>query len=143
MNIKNLVNQIVKFLLVSGTGWLMDFSIYLLLTGKLNFTVGYSNFISGIPALTFVFFISTKKIFKQNIKGISLKKKYSIYFLYQIILIAMVSWIGQFLYSSISISELYEIFIINKYLKIFIKVIITPVTMSLNFCVMKILSEKY
>lgn len=75
MNIRKLLIQICKFLLVSGTGWLIDFSIYLLLTIKLNFAVGYSNFISGIPALTFVFLVSTRKIFEYNVNGFSLKKK--------------------------------------------------------------------
>ena len=72
--------QISKFLVISGTGWLIDFLIYLLLTIKLNFDVGYSNFISGIPALTFVFLVSTRKIFEYNTEGFSLKRKYSIYF---------------------------------------------------------------
>lgn len=143
MSIKNLTQQIFKFLLVSGTGWLIDFSIYLLMTVKLNFAVGYSNFISGIPALTFVFVISTRKIFKNNTKGFSLRKKYSVYFLYQMVLILIVSLLGQFLYSIVSVSSFYNIVIIKEYLKIIIKLIITPITMILNFCAMKILSEKY
>ncbi|WP_367277768.1 GtrA family protein [Clostridium sp.] len=143
MNIRKLLIQIGKFLLVSGTGWLMDFFIYLLLTIKLNFAVGYSNFISGIPALTFVFLVSTRKIFEYNNRGFSLKKKYSIYFFYQMILILIMSLLGQFLYSIISISSFYNIVIVKQYLKIMIKLIITPITMVLNFCVMKILSEKY
>lgn len=143
MNIKKLLIQIGKFLVVSGTGWLMDFMIYLSLTIKLNFPVGYSNFISGIPALTFVFLVSTRKIFKYNTAGFSLKKKYSIYFLYQMILIVIISSLGQILYSIISVSSFYNIVIIKEYLKIIIKLIITPITMILNFCAMKILSEKY
>ncbi|MDR3598280.1 GtrA family protein [Clostridium sp.] len=135
--------QIGKFLVVSGTGWLIDFLIYLFLTIKLNFIVGYSNFISGIPALTFVFLVSTRKIFEYNDEGFSLKKKYGIYFLYQMTLIVIVSSLGQILYSIIGISSFYNNIIIRKYLKIIIKLIVTPITMVLNFCVMKILSEKY
>lgn len=143
MKIKKLVIQIVKFLLVSGTGWLIDFSIYLLLTLKFNFAVGYSNFISGLPALTFVFLISTRKIFKNNIEGLSLRRKYVIYFLYQMILIVIVSSFGQFLYAIINGSSLYHFIIIKENLKIIIKLIITPITMILNFCAMKILAEKF
>lgn len=137
------MHQIFKFLLLSGTGWLIDFSIYLLLTEKLNFPVGYSNFVSGIPSLTFVFFISTKKIFKNINKGISLKKKYIIYFIYQMLLIFTVSLVGQILYLIILNSKLYDIIIIRYYLKIVVKIAITPITMTLNFIVMKILCEGY
>lgn len=143
MNIKKIVMQIVGFLLVSGTGWLMDFSIYLFLTLKLNFALGYSNFASALPALTFVFFVSTRKIFTNTTKKLSLKRKYIIYFLYQMILIIIVSSVGQFLYSIIYASNLYNIMAINENLKIIIKLIITPITMILNFCVMKILAEKF
>ncbi|NRU09232.1 putative flippase GtrA [Clostridium beijerinckii] len=132
-----------KFLGISGTGWLIDFLIYLLLTIKLNLDVGYSNFISGIPALTFVFLVSTRKIFEYKSDGHSLKMKYSIYFLYQMILIVIISLFGKVLYSIINVSSFYNIVIIKKYSKIITKLIITPITMVLNFCVMKILSEKY
>lgn len=142
MNIKKLLIQIGKFLLVSGTGWIMDFSIYLLLTMKLNFLVGYSNFISGLPALTFVFFVSTRNIFKHNNNGISLRRKYFIYFVYQMILIAIVSSVGQLLYFIALASNLNNIIIIKQNLKILIKILITPITMILNFCVMKVLSER-
>ena len=59
------------------------------------------------------------------------------------ILIVIISLFGQILYSIISVSSFYNIVIIKKYLKIITKLIITPITMVLNFCVMKILSEKY
>lgn len=143
INIRFLIKQVIKFLLVSGTGWLIDFSIYLLLTEKLNFPVGYSNFVSGIPALTFVFCISINKIFKNINKGISLKKKYIIYFIYQMLLIFTVSLVGQILYLIILNSKLYDMIIIRYYLKIIVKIVITPITMILNFIVMKILCERY
>ncbi|WP_459479425.1 GtrA family protein [Clostridium saccharoperbutylacetonicum] len=142
MNIKKLLRQIGKFLLVSGTGWIMDFSFYLLLIIKLNFPVGYANFISGLPALTFVFLVSTRKIFKNNTEGLSLRRKYVIYFVYQMILIAIVSSVGQLLYAIVSATNLNNIMIIKANLKILVKLLITPITMILNFCVMKILSEK-
>lgn len=135
--------QISKFLMISGTGWLIDFSIYFLLTTKLDFGVGYSNFISGIPALTFVFLVSTRKIFEYNTDGLSLKRKYSIYFVYQMVLIVIISLFGKILYSIINVSSFYNIVVIKEYSKIITKLIITPITMVLNFCVMKILSEKY
>lgn len=97
----------------------------------------YSNILSSIPAITFVFIVSTKRIFKENKDGFSIKQKYLIYFVYQMVLILLVSLLGQFLYTIIINNG------INfSFLKIIIKIIITPVTMILNFFVIKYLAEK-
>ena len=135
--LKLLLIQFVKFLLISGTGWLIDFGLYSILTGILSFEVLYSNILSSIPAITFVFVISTKKVFKENKKGFSIKQKYIIYFIYQMVLIFIVSLLGQFLYVA-AIKNSIDF----KALKIAIKVMITPVTMVLNFFVIKYLAEK-
>ena len=135
--LKLLLTQFIKFLFVSGTGWIIDFGLYSLLTGIFRFQILYSNILSSMPAITFVFIFSTKKIFKEHKDGFSIKQKYIIYFIYQIVLVLLVSLLGQFLY---------VIIIKNKInfslLKIIIKVIITPITMILNFFVMKYLTEK-
>ena len=49
--------------MVSGVGWVIDFGIYTLLTGPMSFPVALSNYISSVPAITFVFFVSTRKMF--------------------------------------------------------------------------------
>ena len=135
---KKLFIQFFKFLIISGTGWLIDTSCYLILTLVFKQNVILSNILSSIPALTFVFFVSTRKIFSTNTGKLSIKKKYLIYFLYQIILIFSVSLLGQVLYDF-----LMNYFIIEKgLLKILVKIIITPITMIINFFVMKFLAEK-
>ena len=102
-----------------------------------NNNVIFSNILSSIPAITFVFFVSTRKIFLTHIGKFSLKQKYLIYILYQIILIVTVSIIGQMLYN------ISEPLLNNKgLLKIIIKLTITPITMITNFFVMKFLAEK-
>ncbi|WP_312702499.1 hypothetical protein [Sedimentibacter sp.] len=139
---KSLLKQILSFLAVSGTGWLMDFCIFILLTTYFEFNVGYSNFISGIPALTFVFLVSTRKIFAKNAEGFSLKTKYVLYFTYQMVLIASISSFGQWLYILLCEQSIVLQFGLFPYLKIICKIIITPITMTINFIVMKLLSEK-
>lgn len=134
--LKLLLTQFIKFLFVSGTGWIIDFGLYLLLTGIFGFQILYSNMLSSIPAITFVFIISTKKIFKKNKGGFSIKQKYIVYFIYQMVLILSISLLGEFFYiiairNGINFSSL----------KITIKVMITPVTMILNFFVIKYLAE--
>ena len=134
---KKLIIQLFKFLLISGTGWLIDTTIYTILTVILKYNVIFSNILSSIPAITFVFFVSTRKIFLTHIGKFSLKQKYLIYILYQIILIVTVSIIGQMLYN------ISEPLLNNKgLLKIIIKLTITPITMITNFFVMKFLAEK-
>lgn len=135
---KKFFNQFIKFLFVSGTGWLIDFSLYFIFTNILKYEVFYSNILSSIPAITFVFIVSVKKIFKKKKNGISIIKKYIIYFLYQILLIFLISLLGQFLYSVIIKNNVEP-----KFIKIIIKIIITPVTMIINFFVMKFLTEKF
>lgn len=134
---KKLIIQFFKFLLISGTGWLIDTTIYTILTVIFKYNVIFSNILSSIPAITFVFFVSTRKIFLTHTGRFSLKQKYLIYILYQIILIITVSVIGQLLYN------ITESLLSNKdLLKIIIKVAITPITMITNFFVMKFLAEK-
>ena len=119
---------------------LIDFTLYLLFSNVFNLKIIHSNILSSIPAVTFVFFVSTRKIFAKNNSRISLKEKYLIYFLYQLILILLISLLAQYLYllSLKNISMNVEL----KLLKIIIKILITPITMLINFIVMKFLIEK-
>ena len=140
LNLKQILKQFINFLFLSGIGWLIDFTLYLLFSNIFNLKIIYSNILSSIPAVTFVFFVSTRKIFSKNNSRISLKEKYLIYFLYQLILIVLISIWAQYLYllSLKNISMNIEL----KFLKIIIKILITPITMLINFIVMKFLIEK-
>lgn len=137
LHLKKLLKQFMKFLFVSGTGWLIDFSLYLIFVNVLKYEVFYSNILSSIPAITFVFIISVKKIFKKKENGISIRKKYIIYFLYQMLLIFLISLLGQSLYLILVENNMEA-----RIIKIIIKIIITPITMIINFFVMKFLTEK-
>lgn len=139
---KKLFKQILSFLAVSGTGWLIDFGMFWLLTTFLQFNVAYANIISCIPSLTFVFLMATHKIFKKNRTRVPVWGKYIIYFIYQMVLVFCISWVGQWLFDSLSTTALMDIPFLAVNLKLFCKICITPITMIINFCVMKILSEK-
>ena len=140
LNLKKILKQFINFLFLSGIGWIIDFTLYLLFSNIFNLKIIHSNILSSIPAVTFVFFVSTRKIFSKNNSRISLKEKYLIYFLYQLILILLISLLAQYLYllSLKNISMNIEL----KLLKIIIKILITPITMLINFIVMKFLIEK-
>ena len=133
-----MLKQFIRFILISGTGWLIDVGVYSILALVFNLKVFFSNLAGSILAITFVFYVSTKKIFDSNKKNFPLVIKYIIYFMYQLILIILVSIIMQKLYF---ISGNY--FQINaNHLKIILKIFVTPFTMVLNFFVLKFLSER-
>lgn len=78
-----------KFAALSGLGWGVDFSIYLLLVNFLDFPPFFSNFISAMIATTIVYFISLKKIFNRSSKaGMNFLL---IYWIYQLLSIAIYS----------------------------------------------------
>ena len=137
---ENIRERAIKFIFTSGIGWILDFGIYIILTKHFGWEVLYANFCSAIPSITFVFIVSTSKIFKNKQTKLSLPYKYLIYFIYQMILIISVSYIGQVLYGVFI--NFVKIPFVLSYLKIFIKIIITPITLLLNFLFMNILIEK-
>lgn len=136
---RKLIRQALRFFLISGLGWLIDFSVYWLLTSR-GGQVGYSNFISAIPAVTFVFFTSTRKTFIHNQSRFRLRTKYLIYLAYQFLLLVAVSAAGQALYGILAVHVVQPV--ILRHLKIIVKILITPITMTVNFIVMKALVEK-
>ncbi|MDO5444378.1 MAG: GtrA family protein [Eubacteriales bacterium] len=135
---KKLFFQFFGFIGISGIGWLIDFSIYTCLTSFTDIPVAYANMISSFPAITLVFIVSTRKIFDNGGK-IPVYAKYIIYLFYQFVLVALVSmaagklapWLGEIFegkFENIS--------------KLLAKIAITPITMVMNFIVMKLMTEK-
>lgn len=133
-----LIKQAVHFIGLSGIGWILDLCVYTILS-KITGNVVLSNIISSWVGVTFVFLFATRKVFEVNTR-ISLKVKYLIYIGYQCILIYFISkllgvvngWIIQNI----------PVELIVKYAGILAKMIVTPITMCLNFIVMKMVIEK-
>lgn len=138
---KSLIIQFIKFFGISGVGWCIDFMLYLFFTLVLGWPVFYSNCLSSIPAVTLVFFVSTKKIFRSHQGRLSIGAKYAIYVIYQMILLFFVSSIGQVVAEWIA-NLASDIDWLQRAAKIAAKILITPITMLMNFIVMKIMAEK-
>lgn len=138
----HLYKQGLKFILVSGMGWVLDFGVYGYLTGIAGWAVSYANFLSAIPAITFVFVMSTRHIFAKGSQRLLLYQKYMLYLLYQILLVAFVSWLAQGLYETMLSWECLQQGFFGNLLPIVVKVIITPFTVSANFFMMKVVTEK-
>lgn len=133
------IKEFISFVSISGIGFLLDFTLYTVLTSILHLEVGVSNILSGIPAVTLVFIVSTSKIFQNKEGKLSLKWKYCMYSMYQLLLLSGVSLLGQQLYL-----VLYPLMPISllQFLPTLVKVSITPITMITNFFVMKWMTER-
>lgn len=127
-----------KFFGISGIGWIIDVIIYSVFSNVFRINVGISNVVSSFVAITFVFIVSTSKIFKDT-KKISLKTKYIIYVIYQILLVSLSSFVISLL-KSLVIDIDVNFFVQN--VNIICKIIVTPFTMVLNYFVMKYIIEK-
>ena len=139
-NDKNsLLKKFIRFLGISGIGWLLDFFIYCFLIFVLNMPVFWANIFSAIPAVTLVFFVSICKVFKKKESNMPLWFKYIIYICYTIVLLLLVSALGQCIYGVIIRYDLFIIF--NLFLPIMIKCGITGITIMCNFFMMKFLTE--
>ena len=128
----------MKFIGLSGIGWILDFGTYTGLGLVWNNLV-VNNTISSWVGVTFVFMFATRKVF-DNVSKIPLKWKYVIYLLYQCILIFLISKllnkINVILVTNIEIS------FVQQFSAIIAKILVTPLTMFLNFLVMKGIIEK-
>ncbi len=136
--LKRLIIQAINFIGLSGIGWTLDFSTFTGL-GFISENLVLNNIISSWVGVTFVFLSATRKVFRNNSK-IPLKLKYVIYLLYQCVLIFFISKVlnavNIFIVTSITIE------MIIKSSAIIAKIVVTPITMVLNFFVMKSVIEK-
>ena len=135
---KALLKQAVKFIGLSGIGWIIDFSTYSGLCLLYN-NIVVNNIISSWIGVTFVFIFATRKIFKNN-SNISLRIKYIVYLCYQMILIFAISkllgYVNNYIISNITMEMVVSLSSIIS------KIVVTPITMIMNFIVMKSIIEK-
>lgn len=132
------MKKAIKFVFISGCGFIIDFIIYSILTILLKINVDVANMISSLLGTTFVFFTSTKRIFETNVTRLSLKTKYIIYIIYQCLFIFAMSKI-LLLFARIIMSTNVELIV--RYSSLLSKVCITPITLVINYFVMKKLTS--
>lgn len=136
--LKNFTKQVLRFIGLSGMGWVLDFFTYMGL-GIISDNLVINNIISSWVGVTFVFTLATRKVFS-NKGSIPLGWKYAAYLLYQCGLIYFISRLLNVLNSSITGYLQTEFFL--KLSPVFAKILVTPVTMILNFFIMKGIIEK-
>lgn len=135
---KHFIKQAISFIGLSGIGWILDFCTYTGLSFVSNNLV-LNNIISSWIGVSFVFIFATRKVFKNN-SNYSLVLKYLLYIAYQMVLIycisKLLSGINIFIINNIKME------IIRRFSLIISKIVVTPITMILNFFVMKGVIEK-
>ena len=133
-----IIRQILQFLGFSGIGWILDFIVYTILSlFVLNLFI--CNVCSSFVGVSFVFIFSTRFVF-QNKQRIPLLAKYFIYILYQVVLILLISKLLVFV--NALIIDYLNFWIFPKFSAVLSKMLVTPITMTCNFIVLKYISEK-
>lgn len=117
--------MILRFGVVSGVGWLIDFCLFMTL-GWLGVPVWASNMLGASVAVLFVFFVSVRHVFEYE--GSYLIGKLVAYVIYQAIAI---------LAASLLIDALSHWFSLKPLLS---KVFVTPLTFYANFQFMSLIT---
>lgn len=133
-----LLSQALRFVGISGIGWLLDFGTYTILS-LFSKNLFLNNVASSWVGVTFTFLFSTRAVFK-NRSRIPIWAKYALYLLYQVLLIFAVSRLLKIL--DAWILRIFADGFFAKSSFIIAKILVTPVTMTLNFFVMKGIMEK-
>jgi hypothetical protein len=118
---------ILLFTLTSGVGWLIDIGLFTWLTA-IGLAPLSANLISAGTAVTYVFLVSTRRIFSHDHSY--MVGKFLFYLAYQIAAVFL---------ASLAIDVLYRIVGGHPLLA---KVLVTPVTLYMNFIFMAYLLER-
>ena len=136
--LRQLLRQILRFLGLSGIGWLMDFTVYTLLSLRME-NLALVNVFSSLVGASFVFLFSTRFVFRDSHR-IPLGLKYVIYIVYQLLLIFLISKLLAWIAAGIALYAPWAL--LRKLAAVLSKIIVTPITMTVNFLVMKAVIEK-
>jgi putative flippase GtrA len=108
----------LKFGVISGLGWLIDFTVFYLLV-RLDVPPFFANVVGAGIAVTFVFFSSVKRVFQYE--GGYLLAKLAAYIGYQIIAVAIASALIDLISRHTGMEPLLA------------KILVTPFTFYANF----------
>ena len=136
--LRQLLRQAIRFVGLSGIGWLMDFTVYTLLSLRME-NLALVHVFSSLVGASFVFLFSTRFVFRDSHR-IPLGLKYAIYIVYQLLLIFLISKLLAWIAAGIALYAPWAL--LRKLAAVLSKIIVTPITMTVNFLVMKAVIEK-
>lgn len=136
------MRQALLFVAASGTGWLIDTSVFLLLSGPGNWGVVPANIVSGSCGALFVFALSARGIFQRN-QG-SLGQKIGALLVFNAVVIIASSLALGVIASMLALGAAQLGWDVTPgALRLVAKVLVTPVTLALNFVVIRYLLERF
>lgn len=125
---------VVRFIGLSGAGWLFDLALFVALTSALGVASGVSNAVSGVTAASIVFALSNRMVFGASNTGLG--RKVAVFALYQGVLILL---------ASVAVSQTHEGLlriaphvapgVDPALLPVAAKCLVTPFTLAANFVV--------
>lgn len=83
------LKRVLAFAAVSGVGLALDFALFLTFV-ELGVRAGPANFISAAIAVSFVYFVSVRRLF--DYRGKFLLRLFLAYLLFQLVAVATASW---------------------------------------------------
>ena len=136
------LRQAVLFVALSGTGWLLDTTVFLLLSGPGGWPVVAANMVSGSCGVLFVFIASSRGVFRRN-EG-SMAQKVGTLLLFNaaailassVVLGLIAAWLTQ------GVARLGWA-VAPGIIRLVAKMLVTPVTLALNFIVVRFLLERF
>lgn len=123
---RRLAARALAFGLVSGIGLALDYGLFLLLVES-GLRAGWANLISAGVAVTFVYFVSVRRIFAYQ--GRFLLGLFAAYVGYQVAAVAAASWAVDWLVASVRLAPVWA------------KAAILPFTFGANFLFMSWLTR--
>lgn len=120
------VGRLARFAAASGAGLAIDFLLFLALLAG-GATPGYANLLSGTAAVSFVYFISVRRIF--SYRGSFLLGFFIAYLAYQAAGVGLASW---------AVASLVEL----QVQPLLAKLMILPVTFPANYAFMSLLTGR-
>ena len=136
--LRRLLRQALRFLGLSGIGWLLDFTVYTLLSLRFQ-DLAWVNVFSSLVGASFVFVFSTRFVFRDSHR-IPLWLKYAIYIVYQLALIWLISKLLAWVHLMIVTHTGWPLLL--SLAPVLSKILVTPITMTVNFFAMKTVIEK-
>ena len=136
------VRQGLLFVAISGAGWLLDTSVFMTLSGPFAWNPIAANIVSGSCGVLLVFTISSRSIFQRN-SG-SMLQKIGVLLAFNLVVIVASSFVLGAIATQLGLlAGRLQVAVPPAGIRLASKVLVTPVTLALNFLVVRFLLERF
>lgn len=127
----------IGFVLISGVGWLLDFSSFTAMTQLFGIAYSKANFVSSMIGVTYVWIVALGRLFRRKNEGFPLYLM--IYWAYQAASISLYSLLISLIAKSSP--NLQMSLLLGVPVALVAKIILTPVNLLTNFVFMSFLTK--